>query len=187
MTKSTQTTDPSMIANNRGRSPRRHKISVIISLFVSLFMIWLMLNSSLAWEVWALGAVLSMIGALALNGIATAYADISITPRTVVYYFVYMGIFFVELVKSNLYVARLVLVPNPDLKPAIIRVKTELKSSIGRLALANSITLTPGTLVVEIRDDSLFIHCINVSETHPAEEVSDIVKRFEKYLNVVYG
>jgi multicomponent Na+:H+ antiporter subunit E len=160
---------------------------VIISLFVSLFMIWLMLNSTLAWQVWVLGGVLAMIGAVALSGIATAYADISITPRTIVYYFVFLGIFFVELVKANLYVARLVLMPDPDLKPAIIQVKTSLKSSIGRLALANSITLTPGTLVVEIRDDSLFIHCINVSKEHPAEEVSESVKRFEKYLKVVYG
>jgi multicomponent Na+:H+ antiporter subunit E len=187
MTKSTQTTDPATVVNSRQRSPRRQKNSVIISLFVSLFMIWLMLNSSLAWQVWALGAVLCMFGAFALSGIATAYADISITPRTVVYYLTYMGVFFVELVKSNLAVATLVLMPKPDLKPAIIQVKTELKSSIGRLALANSITLTPGTLVVEIRDDSLFIHCINVSETHPAKEVSDNVKRFEKYLKVVYG
>ena len=187
MTKSSQTIEPATVVNGLGRSPRRHKNSVIVSLFVSLFMIWLMLNSSLAWQVWALGAVLSMIGAFALSGIATAYADISITPKTVAYYFIYMGVFFVELVKSNLSVAALVLMPKPDLKPAIIQVKTELKSSIGRLALANSITLTPGTLVVEIKDDSLFIHCINVSETHPAEEVSDSVKRFEKYLKVVYG
>ena len=187
MTKSTQTTESSIAPSESWLSAKHRKYSVIVSLFVSLFMIWLMLNSSLAWQVWALGGVLAMLGAITLNGIATAYADISITPRTVAYYFAYLGLFLVELVKSNLYVARLVLSPDPDLKPAIIQVKTGLKSAIGRLALANSITLTPGTLVVEIRDDSLFIHCINVSKAYPAENVSESVKRFEKYLKVVYG
>ena len=187
MTKSTQIIDPVINPPGSGPSARRRKNSVIISLFVSLFLIWIMLNSTLAWQVWALGGVLALMGAIALSGIGSAYADISITPRTVAYYFAFMGLFFVELIKSNLSVALLVLMPDPDLKPAIIQVKTSLKSSIGRLALANSITLTPGTLVVDIRDDSLFIHCINVSETHPAEEVSEVVRRFERYLKVVYG
>jgi len=187
MTKFTQTTEPETVPTGLGPQNRRRRNSVIISLFVSLFMIWLMLNSTLAWQVWVLGGVLAMLGAVALNGVATAYADITITPKTVVYYLVYLVLFFMELVKANLIVARLVLMPKPDLNPAIIRVKTELKSAVGRLALANSVTLTPGTLVVEIRDDSLFIHCINVSKAHPAAEVEESVKHFEKYLKVVYG
>jgi multicomponent Na+:H+ antiporter subunit E len=177
MTKSTQTIKPHITPKYR----------VVISLFTSLLIVWLMLNSTLAWQVWALGAVLAFAGAILLKDIATAYAGISITPRTIFYYFAYLGLFLKELVKSNLYVARLVLMPDPDLQPAIIQVKTTLKSAIGRLALANSITLTPGTLVVDIRDDSLFIHCINVSKTHPAEGVAESVRRFEKYLEVVYG
>jgi len=166
-------------------NPPKHR--VVISLFVSLLVIWLMLNSTLAWQVWALGAVLALVGAILLQDIAAAYAGISITPRTVIYYFAFLALFLKELVKSNLYVARLVLMPKPDLQPAIIQVKTTLKTAIGRLALANSITLTPGTLVVDIRDESLFIHCISVSKIHPAEQVAENVKRFEKYLKVVYG
>ncbi len=157
------------------------------SLFISLFAIWLMLNSTLAWQVWALGAVLALAGAIVMKDIASAYAGISITPRAVAYYFAYLGVFMKELVVANLKVAGLVLMRNPDLQPAIIQVKTSLKSPVGRLALANSITLTPGTLVVDIKDDSLFIHCINVSKEHPAEEVREGVERFEKYLKVVYG
>ena len=135
----------------------------------------------------ALGAALALAGAILLKDIATAYAGISVTPRTVIYYFAYLGLFLKELVQANLKVAYLVLMPDPDLKPAIIQVKTSLKTAIGRLTLANSITLTPGTLVIDIKDDSLFIHCINVSETHPADEVRESVARFEKYLKVVYG
>ena len=66
-------------------------------------------------------------------------------------------------------------------------IKTELKSSIGRLALANSITLTPGTLVVDIIDDSLFIHWIDTTAIDPIAATEAISARFEKYLKVIYG
>ncbi len=174
MTKSSQTTNPS-------------KVRVSINLFISLLVIWLMLNSTLAWQVWALGVVLALIMTVLLKDAALAYAGIKINGRTFIYYFAYLGLFLKELVKANLHVARLVLMPKPDLKPAIIQVKTELKTAVGRLALANSITLTPGTLVVDIKEDSLFIHCIDVSEENPAADVREGVAKFEKYLKVVYG
>jgi len=174
MTKSTQT-----IKAPAGR--------LTLSLFVSLFAIWLMLNSTLAWQVVVLGLVLAIAGAIAFRDIATAYAGIRFNPKSFIYYFAYLGLFLKELVKANLNVARLVLKPDPGLQPAIIQVKTDLKTAVGRLALANSITLTPGTLVVEIKDDSLFIHCIDVSEANPADDVRESVARFEKYLKVVYG
>jgi len=78
---------------------RTPKYRVVISLFTSLFVIWLMLNSTLAWQVWALGAVLALAGAILLKDIATAYAGISITGRTIFYYFAYLGLFLKELVR----------------------------------------------------------------------------------------
>jgi multicomponent Na+:H+ antiporter subunit E len=92
-----------------------------------------------------------------------------------------------ELVKANLNVMRLVFSPRINIKPGIVEVKTELKSPIGRLALANSITLTPGTLVVDIKQDSLFIHWIDTSTTDPVAATEAISARFEKYLKVIYG
>jgi multicomponent Na+:H+ antiporter subunit E len=99
----------------------------------------------------------------------------------------YFGVFLVELTKANLNVMRLVFSPRIDIEPGIVEIKTSLKSPIGRLALANSITLTPGTLVVDIKDDSLFIHWINVSATDPVAATEEISARFEHYLKVIYG
>ena len=68
------------------------------------------------------------------------------------------------------------------INPGIVKVKTNLKTDIGRTMLANSITLTPGTLTVEINDDVLYIHWINV-QTEDVEKASElIVKKFEKFL-----
>ncbi len=74
------------------------------------------------------------------------------------------GPFFVELTKANLDVAYRVITGN--IRPGIIRLKSGMKSDFALLMLANSITLTPGTLTVDVDEKSndLFIHVINIDE-----------------------
>ena len=55
------------------------------------------------------------------------------------------------------------------------------------MMLANSITLTPGTITVDIKDDTLYIHWIDVTSTDIEEATKNIVTLFEKYLEVMYG
>ena len=72
------------------------------------------------------------------------------------------GPFFCEMAKANLDVAYRVLTGR--IRPGIVRVRSGMQSDLGALLLANSITLTPGTLTVHIDETSndLFIHMINV-------------------------
>ena len=74
------------------------------------------------------------------------------------------GPFFVELTKANLDVAYRVITGR--IRPGIIRLKSGMKSDFALLMLANSITLTPGTLTVDVDEKSndLFIHVINIDE-----------------------
>jgi len=67
----------------------------------------------------------------------------------------YLGLFTRELVKSNLDVARRVVSPEVRINPGIVEIKTRLKHPTYRLVLANSITLTPGTLTVDMMADTL--------------------------------
>jgi multicomponent Na+:H+ antiporter subunit E len=73
-----------------------------------------------------------------------------------------IGPFFLEVIKANLDVAYRVITLN--IRPGIIRVSSGLKSDLGIFMLANSITLTPGTITVDIDEETndLFIHNINV-------------------------
>jgi len=80
-----------------------------------------------------------------------------------------------------------VLNPKLPIKPGIVRIRTKLKSRLGRIILANSITLTPGTLTVETRDDTFYIHWIDVSARNIEESTQVIVSKFEKYLEVIFG
>ena len=58
---------------------------------------------------------------------------------------------------------------------------------MGRLILANSITLTPGTFTVDIHEETLYIHWIDVRSDDINKATNEIVTKFEKYLEVIYG
>ena len=73
------------------------------------------------------------------------------------------------------------------INPGIVKVQTKLKSRLGRAFLANSITLTPGTLTVETKGEYFYIHCIDVTSHDIEEATQKIVSTFEKYLEVIYG
>ena len=80
-----------------------------------------------------------------------------------------------------------VLSPSLPIKPGIVKVETRLRSPMGRLALANAITLTPGTLTVESRDQWLYIHWIDVKDGSMEAATQAIVRQFEKHLEVLFG
>ena len=158
-----------------------------INLWLTLMLIWVIANATLAADRLIAGAVICAVIALAFANFARVYGDVRWSPKVVYYYLLYLGVFLIELTKANINVMRLVFSPRIDIEPGIVEIKTRLKTPIGRLALANAITLTPGTLVVDIKGDSMFIHWINVSATDPVAATEEISARFEKYLIVVYG
>lgn len=159
----------------------------LFNLWLTLLAIWLVANASLAPDVLVTGLVISGVLALTLSAFASTYAEIKLTPKTVSYYFMYLGVFLWELMLANLNVARIVFSPKIDIRPGIVKVKTRLKSRTGRLVLANSITLTPGTLVVDVDEDYLYVHWIDVRTQDPEEATREIAAKFEKYLEVIYG
>jgi len=110
-----------------------------------------------------------------------------ITPRRIFYIVFYIFYLLWEIVKSNLDVAKRVIAPVVRINPGIVRVKTTLKSPVARMFLANSITLTPGTLTVDIKGNDLFIHWIDVSDVDEIQASKVIVAGFEKYLEVIFG
>ena len=73
----------------------------------------------------------------------------------------YLALLFIEIVKANLQVIRLVLSPVIEVEPCLVRFRTDLRSEAARVALANSITLTPGTLTVSLEGNDLLIHALD--------------------------
>ena len=159
----------------------------LVLLFATLFLFWLLLNGSLAADILLVGALASFIIAFLFRDGLSPLTEFRATPRAFGAALLFLFYFFKELVKSNLRLAAIVLSPSLPINPGIVKVRTRLKSRMGRLLLANSITLTPGTLTVELEGEWLYIHWVTVESTDIDAATADIVAGFESYLEVMYG
>ena len=115
------------------------------------------------------------------------WQDRRFSPQRLYHFILYTGVLLVELVRANINMMRYVYAPRIKINPGIVRIRTKLKTPVGRLALANSIALTPGSLVVDIDDDSLFIHWLDVKTTDPDEATRAIAGAFEEHLEKTFG
>ena len=88
------------------------------------------------------------------------------------------------MIKANLDVVYRVVHPKMPIRPGIVKVKTTLKTHTAMTALCNSITLTPGTLSVDLDHESgyIYIHWINVQAEDIQKATELVVGRFEKIL-----
>jgi len=160
------------------------KRSILLYLF--LFLIWFLFTGFKTQELIA-GAIVCLIITIIYNARALAFEELRLTPKSLLYSILYVFIFLIELIKSNFDVAFRVANPKLPIHPGIVKVRTKLKSKMGKLILANSITLTPGTLTVETRDEFFYIHWINISTDNIDDTSREIVARFERYLEVIFG
>ena len=158
-----------------------------MNLWVILFVVWIFIGSSLDLDVVIAGALVSAALAFVFASFSDIWRSLSWTPRKAYHFIAYTGVFIVELVRANLNMLRYVYAPRIDIKPAVVKVKTRLKSPIGRLALVNSIALTPGSLVLDIEGDTIFVHWLDLQTTDPEEATRIIVGPFERHLEVVFG
>ena len=75
-----------------------------------------------------------------------------------------------EIVLANLTVCRLILTRKEEMEPVLVHVHADLKSETARVILANSITLTPGTITVSLTEDKLLVHCLDKSLSEGMED-----------------
>ncbi len=95
-------------------------------------------------------------------------------------YFRYLRSFIWELFIANFQVLKIVLSPRLSIRPGIIPYKTMCKTPLGVTMLANSITLTPGTLSIDVSEDheTIFVHTLDID--HPDEVAESIREGLER-------
>jgi len=155
--------------------------------FLSLWAVWLLLTSPWSAQEAVAGAVVAALVALLPLFPASPLGDIKLNPKALGYAVVYAFVFLKALLLSNLDVAFRVLHPRLPIAPGIVKARTKLKTPLGRLLLTSSITLTPGTITVELRGQDIYVHWINVTAPDPEGATAAIVSGFEKYLEVICG
>ena len=131
---------------------------------ILLFALWLVFNERITIDV----VIVGLIGVAIITAFLAKYSDWSIKKDVqfagkIPSFIVFILALVAEVIKANVHMIKLVLSKNPDslIKPRIVAHKTNLKTQTGRVALANSITLTPGTVTVDVVDDIVYVHAID--------------------------
>ena len=153
-----------------------------ITVFILSMLFWLMLTFEFTVPNIIVGAVASFITSLIFSRFFIKNVYKLIQPHRYFWFLVYLIVFIWECIKANIDVAYRVLHPAMPIRPGIVKVKTTLKSDIAKMLLANSITMTPGTISVDIIDDYLYIHWIYISSEDPEVYTEIITGAFEKYI-----
>ena len=158
-----------------------------IAYFLLAFVIWLLLTWSFDAQIIIAGIIASIIVATLFHEMLPKEHHVLVSPVRIFWLLVYLPVFFYYILKANLNVVYLALHPKMPINPGIVKIKTELKTDSGITALANSITLTPGTLTVDLTDDGfLYVHWINVTATDTEQATKQIAERFEWFLKKIF-
>jgi multicomponent Na+:H+ antiporter subunit E len=160
-----------------------------LAFFFLAFLTWCLLN-------WVPDVQHLIVGAVAAAFVAWLTGDLFVKRPEVLgqlrrywsFLFLYVPVLLWEIVKANLDVSYRVIHPALPIKPGIVKVTTRLKTDIGLTVLANSITLTPGTLCVDIDRGSgvLYVHWLNVTAQDVEGATARIVARFERLIKKVF-
>jgi len=159
-----------------------------ILVFVFALIVWFALTDIKDYQEAMIGIAISLlISFLAGHFLIKNVASQHPVKRTIHFLF-YIVKFMWEMIKANLEVAYLVIHPMLPIKPGIVKIKTKLTKDSAITVLSNSITLTPGTLTIDINEQNkeLYIHWINVKTQNIDEATEEIGNRFEKTLTEVF-
>ena len=155
--------------------------------FAVALVVWLLLTWSLDTQMLIAGVIASIIVAVLFHEIMPKEHKVFISPVRMFWLLLYVPVFFYYMLIANLDVVYRALHPKMPINPGIVKIKTKLKTDSGITALANSITLTPGTLTVDLTNDGfLYVHWINVKSDDVEQATKFIAKRFEWFLEKIF-
>lgn len=167
------------------------KLPAVASTFCLCFFFWVLLTWSFTAQELIAGAVVSLAAALfASRFFIHEKAFWLLNPAKfgalIAYVFVFLG----ELIKANCDMARRVFGGCRDLNPGIVKVPVDLKGDYAQAMLANSITLTPGTITLDIAEQDgktyYYIHWIDVAETDREKAGEAIKGRMESWIRRIW-
>lgn len=152
-------------------------------MFILFFLVWVIFNGQLTAEIAAFGVVIAGVMYWFLCRFLNYRPRYDLfllqkSPLLLHYFFTLV----LEILKANVAVFKLIYTAEYELEPAVVHFKTDLRSTFARVLLANSITLTPGTITVALTGNEYTVHCL---DKELAEGISSSV--FVKILKKIEG
>lgn len=133
-------------------------------LFIAFLLLWIVFNGKTSTEVLIIGAAISAALALFTKQFLLSkpkHKKITVSIRKTLQLIKYFGTLLKEIVLANKQVMTFILSQKYEIQPKLAFVKTKLKEDASRAILADSITLTPGTITVSLEKDNLVVHCLD--------------------------
>jgi multicomponent Na+:H+ antiporter subunit E len=152
--------------------------------FLCLWLAWIGLTGSIDPQELLIGALCAAVVASVSYGLLfRGSTKEKFQVKRWGYAIAYLPAYIWQEIKAHATVIRLILHPRMPIKPGIIKVPTGLRSDVGITGLANAITMTPGTLSVDVdeKEPSLYVHWIDITAP-PEERGKTIAEPFERYL-----
>ena len=144
-------------------------ILALLLLLITAWLFWSGLYKPILLWLGALSCALSIFLAYRI-GFFTERSGFHLVPRLFRYWIWLAG----EIAKSSYEVTKIVLHPSLPISPTLTRVRSEANSSVGQVILSNSITLSPGTVTLDLDDGELLIHCLTQSGVEAVEEANQV-------------
>ena len=159
-----------------------------IILFILALLVWMFLTWPPDYQHFIVGVLVSSFVSFMTGDMFTRRPTHFTHLSRYLWFCYYVPVFIWECIKANIDVAYRVGHPDLPINPGIVKVKTTLKSDTGLTFLANSITLTPGTMCVDIDEENgfLYIHWIDVKDKDMQKATEIIVRTFEDILRKVF-
>jgi multicomponent Na+:H+ antiporter subunit E len=165
----------------------RRLIYFVLAFLVWVLATWPFVDGRIDLQVVVAGLIASVLVSLLFHEILPKEHHVFISPIRAFWMLAYIPVFFYYVIRANLDVVYRALHPAMPIRPGIVKVKTNLKTDSAITALANSITLTPGTLTVDLTDDGyLYVHWINVKAEDVEQATQLIAQRFEWFLKKIF-
>lgn len=131
-------------------------------MFLLFFLIWIIFNGQLTWEIAAFGVVIAAVMYLFICKFMGYKPEMDlILCRKLFLILRYVFVLVKEIIKANYAVIKMIMSSRYEIEPVIVRFRTDLKTAPARILLANSITLTPGTITVSLEGDEYVVHCLD--------------------------
>ena len=140
-------------------------------MYIIFLLLWILLNGQFTWEIVCFGIVIAGV----MYAFVCKFLDYSLEKdillfRKMPYILAYILILIWEIIKANVDTIHLALSIRNEIDPVVVRFRTDLKSKAAKVALAKSITLTPGTITVDLEGDELIIHALDAELVEGIDE-----------------
>jgi len=140
-------------------------------MYSALYLLWIFLNGRLTPEILLLGLLLvGIIGLFMRVVLHYGLKQELLCYRKLPLLFAYFFVLIWEIIKANASVIALILSPARKIRPTLVTFSPKLTTRFGQYLLANSITLTPGTITVKITDGEYTVHCLTPSLLDTSEQ-----------------